>query len=231
MKYTLILALFLLGCTKEEPILLRSSPDLIFNPSPTCIWDEVTVTFDNGLGNNCGWSKIEILIDDQWIVLAQRNPVDGLIHARYVPSSTGNFQFKASWTKRGGCQGGNVKISEVLEVTNSCCQNYFLSESICIPEICEYGIKFELMVDVDCYAILTCTLPLYVDLCGFYDENNNLVLGMSGNQFIIEGDLYGCQTNHFFVYMNTPIPPPSVWELRYPAGTLTTSPNPCIIDN
>lgn len=229
MKLLYLLPLLLLGCTKDEELLIlpRSGADLIFSPQEPCIEEVITITFDNGFSNNCGSSKIEVMLPDGWVTLADRTPVDGLVHTTWTTGQTGDHQFRGSWRKKGGCSGHNTKVIESITVNDNCCQNYFLSRSVC-GSICQYGVEFWLMVDQDVYAYMTGILPPEADLCGYYDENNNLVVPMSGNEFYIEGDLYGCQANHFFVYFNSPFPPTSTWSVRYEGGSMTTSPIPCI---
>jgi hypothetical protein len=228
MKHLLyLLPLLLIGCSKEEiEIQPRISADLVFSTQTPCIWETLTVTFDNGYFNNCGTSKIEIYLDSTWVLLKQATPVNGIIQVNYIPSYLGTLKFRGVFQKKGGCKEPNTKVTEEISVGNDCCQNQFIAQNICNSDICQYGVEFFLRVDHDVYAIMTGTLQ-GGDLCGFYDENNNLVVPMSGSEFYIEGDLYGCQLNHFFVYYNSPVPIGTSWAVRFDGETLSTNLQPC----
>jgi hypothetical protein len=227
MKHLLyLLPLLLIGCSKEEiEIQPRISADLVFSTQTPCIWETLTVTFDNGYFNNCGTSRIEIYLDSTWVLLKQATPVNGIIQVNYIPSYLGTLKFRGTYLKKS-CKYPNTKVVEEISVTNGCCQVYFIAQNICNSDICQYGVEFFLRVDHDVYAIMTGTLQ-GGDLCGFYDENNNIVVPMSGSLFLIEGDLYGCQVNHFYVYYNSPVPIGTSWGVRFDGQNLSATLQPC----
>ena len=64
-----ISCLFLLSCTMEtaEPQLVLRGDYITYSQMPACTMQEVTVTFDNGYGNNCGTSRLQQFINGNWI--------------------------------------------------------------------------------------------------------------------------------------------------------------------
>jgi hypothetical protein len=231
MKYLLLL-LLLVSCNTEEIIQPRSSADLIFNPDYPCKQQRVAVTFDNGHFNNCGTSKIEVYIGGTWITAAQRTPVDGVITTTFTPTEAGEYLFRASW--RGGgktCRESHVKYQETLIVVDDCCRDYLTADGCFSDTICQYRLEFSFMLEQDNWVNLTGIFPEYVELCGFYDENNNLVQPMSGSIAVIEGDVYGCQEMKFFIYFNSPRYPENfgTWNVHDMVGKINIDmrPNVC----
>jgi hypothetical protein len=237
MKTLLIFSLiFFVSCSIEltEPQLSLRSDYITYNPQVGCVGQEVTVTFDNGYGNNCGTSRIQQHINGAWITVIEEVPQNGIITHAFVPGAPGNYRFRASWNKSGKfCNQENIKPFEEdpLQVERDCCQDYFTATSICDEaRECPYGLEFHFMTTMDNWISITGHLPEGYSFCGFYDEYGNIIENYSGNTIELIWDVYACIDLKFFVYFTAPTEHPSfgTWTVMDMHGVLYESePQPC----
>lgn len=238
MKTPLFISLiFLLSCSEDVPELqLQSRADYItYNPSPGCVGQEVTVSFDNGYGNNCGTSKIQQFINEKWVTVEQDIPLHGMITHTFVPHLAGEYRFRASWNGNGKhCEYESIKFFEEdpLIVDVDCCRDYFTATAICnLDRPCQYGIEFHFKTSIDNWVALIGDLPSGYSFCGLYDEFGNIIENYSGSHLEISGDFYACYDVTFFVYFSTSEIPPSfgTWMLKDMQGVLyNVRPEPCL---
>lgn len=229
MKTPLILSfIFLLSCSDELPE-LRITPRsdyITYSPGIGCVDQEVTVTFNNGYGNNCGTSKLQQFRNGNWHTVAQATPQNGMITYSFFPGVAGEYRFRASWNKTGkDCNGENIKPFEEdpLVVENDCCTDYFTATGVCnISHHCQYGVEFHFSTSVDNWIAIIGQFPEGYELCGFYDEFGNIIEVYSGNHIEISGDFYACMDIKFYVYFNSRDTSPSfgTWMVKDMQGVL-----------
>lgn len=107
---TIVAGLCFSSCQKDD---LASSSDLVrpravsftYSPDDTiCLGDSVTITYNNGLANNCGQSTIQIWgpTDTTWVpVLQNEEPVNGEVSYTFTPDPAGTYLFRAHWVRAG----------------------------------------------------------------------------------------------------------------------------------
>lgn len=103
--------LFLTSCQKDdmavnpEDALQLREVSFEYAPSDSiCVGDSITITYDNGLANDCGKSSIQMRGpgDDEWTaVLQNEEPVDGEVTYTFEPELTGVYEFRAHWIRAG----------------------------------------------------------------------------------------------------------------------------------
>lgn len=224
MKTVLLIALsiLLVSCSFETeiaPIVFRSDNHIAYNPSPACAGQEVTVTFDNGYGNNCGVSRIQQFITGTWITVMEDVPQNGIITYSFTPHTAGSYRFRVSWNKSGkDCMGDNIRPLEEdpLEVVEDCCRNYFSVTSICDAEkYCPFGVEIHFMTTIENWISITGKLPEGYSFCGLYDEYGTIIQEYSGNVMEIIGDFYPCYDVTFYIYFTAPVDDPvfGVWTV------------------
>ena len=231
-----ISCLFLLSCTMEtaEPQLVLRGDYITYSQMPACTGQEVTVTFDNGYGNNCGTSRLQQFINGNWITVVEAEPEDGIITYSFIPAAPGAYRFRASWNKSGkNCDGDNIRPFEEdpLEVVEDCCRDYFTVTSICDESRdCLYGLEIHLMTTMENWISITGQLPEGYNFCGLYDENGNIIYDHAGNVIEIVGDFFPCFDVKFYVYFSAPVELPSfgVWTVMDMHEMLyKVEPEPC----
>ena len=238
MKIPLIISfIFLLSCSEDLPELqIRSRADYIsYNPAISCAGQIVTVTFNNGYGNNCGTSKLQQFINGNWVTVEQDIPVNGIITHTFTPHVAGTYRFRASWHKAGKyCEGESIKPFEEdpLMVTDDCCRDYFTATAVCnLSHQCPYGVEFHFNTSMDNWITIIGNLPAGYSFCGLYDEFGNIIETFSGTHLEIGGDFYACYDVKFFAYFTTSDSRPSfgTWMVKDMSGVLyTVQPDPCL---
>src|SRR5687767_10268484 len=194
----------------EPAITLRSADYITYNPERPCTGQEVTVTFDNG-NNNCGVSRIQQRINDNWITVKEGTPQDGILTHSFTPQSPGSYRFRASWNKSGkNCSGENIKPleEEPLVVVEDCCRDYFTATAVCdTARECAYGVELHFMTTIENWISITGQLPDGYEFCGLYDEFGNIIENYSGNVMQIIVDVPACNEVIFYAYFSVPVQP------------------------
>ena len=217
-----ILVLFA-SCTmdlQEQPLMLRSGDYITYSPLTPCLGQEVTVTFDNGYGNNCGISRIQQRINDTWETVNENIPVNGLLTYTFLPPIPGTYRFRASWNRSGkDCPQENIRAFEEdpLQVEEDCCRDYFTATALCDSlRECPFGLEFHFMTTMDNWISIIGLLPEGYEFCGLYDEYGNIVEEYSGNLMEIVADIPACTEFLFQVYFNAPVRFPSFgsWQVK-----------------
>lgn len=160
------LLILLTGCQKEELSspngrISPRAPHFSYSPeSPACLGEEVTVTFDNLYGNNCGNTQIQQWIGGEWIQVAMGTPVNGELSYVFTPAAAGEYRFRAKWSATGGpsCSntGANIGFTEEdpLEVVVCGCDNELSAVVSCSEDACNRSVTFTYTAGDDVDAIV-----------------------------------------------------------------------------
>lgn len=235
--FQIFILIFFASCTLElqdHSLTLRSSDYITYSPSTPCAGQEVTVTFDNGYGNNCGISRIQQRIRNTWVTVRDGVPQNGILTYSFIPTMPGIYRFRASWNKTGkDCPQENIKALEEdpLQVVEYCCYDYFTATAVCDSlRECPFGLEFHFMTTMDNWITIIGVLPAEYEFCGLYDNYGNIVEVRTGNIMEIVADVPACTDFFFYVYFNAPVQLPSfgIWEVKDMHGMLYhLEPPPC----
>jgi hypothetical protein len=92
-----------------------------WSDNDACEGQDLTVTFCNGLGSNCGHTQIQQWIGGQWIQVANATPVNGCLSYTVTGAAIGSYLFRAQWVSSGGgCSGANTGWVEYTTDVAAC---------------------------------------------------------------------------------------------------------------
>jgi hypothetical protein len=147
---------FLVSCEKDDlkpdkeelTIGLRSASGntITYSVDTICLGDSLTVTFDNGYGNDndCGKIMLQMNSDTGWVQVAMGTPVSGSLTYTFTPDSADNYLFRGMFNPnpKPKCTGQENMIqfeegtaTSHVVVTNDCCELSFTGEkTVCQGE-------------------------------------------------------------------------------------------------
>ena len=126
------------SCQKEilnNDLATRSAANqfLSYSEDQICLGSEVTISFNNGYGNSCGMSTIQVSADggNTWSALGSGAPSDGIFSYTYALSAAGEYLYRAHYVSSGpGCSGSTIPFNQTvasfpLVVSANCCSTSF----------------------------------------------------------------------------------------------------------